>query len=68
VLASISGSRIWNNPHFRKFSLFGKLSCFSFGDFFEVPSEVIVQCFFRLDWDDFGHLRLQQIGESRANQ
>jgi hypothetical protein len=33
-----------------------------------VPSEVIVQCFFRLERDDFDHLRLQDIGESCANQ
>jgi hypothetical protein len=28
-----------------------------------VPSEVIVQCFFRLERDHFDHLRLQEIGE-----
>lgn len=64
MLASIRGPRIWNNVHFRKFSLFSKLSRFAFGDFFEVPSEVIVQCFFRFERDDCDHLRLQEIGES----
>jgi hypothetical protein len=26
-----------------------------------MPSEVIVQCFFRLEWDDFDHLRFRKI-------
>jgi hypothetical protein len=49
--ASIRGPRIWNNVQFRNFPLFGKLSGVACGDFFKVPSEVVVQCFFR--WGPF---------------
>jgi len=37
--------------HFSNFFLLGKLSCVAFGDFFEVASEVIMECFFNLERD-----------------
>jgi hypothetical protein len=35
--------------------LFGKLTSLAFGDLFKMPSEVVVQCFFRLDYDHLNH-------------
>ena len=56
----VSGPRIWNDVHFSSFPLLGKLSCRAFGNFLKVPSEVDVQCFFRLGWDHF-HASDQEI-------
>ena len=44
----VRGLRIWNNVDFSNFPLFGKLPCRAFGDSLKVPSEVNMQCFFRL--------------------
>jgi hypothetical protein len=44
---------IWNNVCLERDSLFRKLSCFVFGDSFEVPPEISVQRFFRLELDHF---------------
>ena len=49
----VDRSRFWNNIHFSRFPLFGKLSCRAFGKPLKVPSEVNMQCFFRLGWDHF---------------
>jgi hypothetical protein len=40
--------RIRNNVHFSSFPLFGKWPRRAFGDSLKVPSEVNMQCFFRL--------------------
>jgi hypothetical protein len=49
----VSGPRVGNDVHFSRFSLLGKFPCRAFGEFLKVPSEVNVQCFFRLVWDHF---------------
>ena len=49
----VSGPRVGNDVHFSSFFLLGKFPCRAFGEFLKVPSEVNVQCFFRLVWDHF---------------
>jgi hypothetical protein len=52
---------MWNDVHFNNCVLLGKLSCIAFGDFFEVASEVIVQCFFNLERDHFDYRRSKRL-------
>jgi hypothetical protein len=51
----IGRSRNRNNSFFERFPLFGKLTSLAFRDLFKMPSQVVVQCFFRLDYDHFNH-------------
>ena len=59
----VSGTRIWSDVHFSSFPPLGKLSCRALGDLLKVPSEVNVQCFFRLGWDHF-HASDQEISRT----
>ena len=56
---------MWNNVHFSNCVLFGKLSCVAFGDFFEVASEVIVQCFFNLERGHSDYLLSKRLGRAK---
>ena len=65
AFVAISGQRIWDMVHFSNFFLLGKLSCVAFGDFFEVASEVIMECFFNLERDHFDYLRSKRLGRAK---